>query len=103
LKEEKNLKKGKKRKAVEQEVEEADVDKENAGDLISDNDEDVAADGFGGGVVEDNVEESEGDSDSDNSSSSESEDEEENVQQEDMDSEEDEEEKNEFEIEVCNI
>ncbi|CAM0135987.1 nucleolar DEAD-box protein required for synthesis of 60S ribosomal subunit [Umbelopsis sp. WA50703] len=99
LKEEKNLKKGKKRKAVEQEVEEADVDKENAGDLISDNDEDVAADGFGGGIVEDNVEESEGDSDSDNSSSSESEDEEENVQQEDMDSEEDEEEKNEFEIE----
>ncbi|KAJ2956604.1 hypothetical protein NQZ79_g7560 [Umbelopsis isabellina] len=97
LKEEKNLKKGKKRKAVE-EAEEADVDKENAGDLISDNDEDVAADGFGGGVVEDDDDESEGESDSDKSSS-ESEDEEDNVQQHEMDSDEDEEEKNEFEIE----
>ncbi|KAG2179215.1 hypothetical protein INT43_002065 [Umbelopsis isabellina] len=97
LKEERNLKKGKKRKAVE-ETEEADVDKENAGDLISDNDEDVAADGFGGGVIEDDDDESEGESDSDKSSS-ESEDEEDNVQQHDMDSDEDEEEKNEFEIE----
>lgn len=97
LKEEKNLKKGKKRKAVE-DAEEADVDKENAGDLISDNDEDVAADGFGGGVVEDDDDESEGESDSDKSSS-ESEDEEDNVQQHEIDSDEDEEVKNEFEIE----
>ncbi|CAO3689206.1 unnamed protein product [Umbelopsis vinacea] len=104
LKEEKKLKKGKKRKAAEQD-EEKHIDAENgAGAGISDSDEDLAADGFGGGVADHDDEESEADSNADDdSSSSESEEEEEveaNGQQGNSDdSDADEEEVNQFEIE----
>ncbi|GAB5590860.1 nucleolar DEAD-box protein required for synthesis of 60S ribosomal subunit [Umbelopsis nana] len=101
LKEEKQLKKGKKRKATEID-EEKEVETENgAGADISDNDEDIAADGFGGGVAEDDDEKSEVDSDAeDESSSSESEDEDANDQKVNSDdSDADEEEENQFEIE----
>ncbi|KAI8582403.1 hypothetical protein K450DRAFT_227013 [Umbelopsis ramanniana AG] len=104
LKEKKQLKNGKKRKAIEadetQEVEAVNGEGAN----ISDNDEDLAVDGFGGGVVEDE-EESENDSQDDSeaeSSESESEEENQGDQNDESDDEangEDDEEVNQFEIE----